>query len=137
MTLHGSGEALALAGSGDVDVCAVLEDLGGELLADLVVGGVRNAELHYVATRGHTSLGELAGSRLVHLARVDGAERELNGAVAVTLFGTDLGYDVRPSLHDGDRDNPVVLVEDLGHAELGAQDSLDLGISHCFCLRRH
>ena len=74
VTLHGSGEALALAGSGDVDVCAVLEDLGGELLADLVVGGVRNAELHYVATRGHTSLGELAGSRLVHLARVDGAD---------------------------------------------------------------
>lgn len=38
VALHGAGEALPLGGSGDVDVAAVSEDLGGQLLADLVLG---------------------------------------------------------------------------------------------------
>ena len=39
VTLHGAREALALRGAGHVDVGAVGEDLGRQLLADLVVGG--------------------------------------------------------------------------------------------------
>ena len=41
------------------------------------------AELDEVAARGHVGLGEVARERLVHLARVDLAEGELHGAVAV------------------------------------------------------
>ncbi len=36
-----------------------------------------------------------------------------------------LGNYARPSLDDGNRYNAVVLVEDLGHAELLAQNALD------------
>ena len=96
-------------------------------LADLVLGGgVVHAHLGHVAARGDAGLREVAGDRLVDLARVDLAEGDLDGVVAVGLYGADLGHDVGPSLHDGDRDDAVVLVQDLGHAELGAQNALDL-----------
>ena len=39
VALHGAGEALALGGAGHVDIAAVGEDLGGQLLADLELGG--------------------------------------------------------------------------------------------------
>ena len=131
----GLDHAGALADAGDVDEVARLEHVGAQLLAHLVVGGgigVGEPQLGDVATRGDTGLGELARDGLVHLAGVDRAEGELHGVVAVVGLGTDLGDHVRPGLDDGDRDDPVVLVEDLGHAELGAQDALDLGVTHLF-----
>ena len=74
---------------------------------------------------------EVAGGRLVHLARVDLAVRDLDGDITVDLFGADLGDDVRGDLDDGDRDELVVLVPDLRHAELRAQQTLGgLGSSH-------
>ncbi|BFO14487.1 hypothetical protein SHKM778_08750 [Streptomyces sp. KM77-8] len=54
VTLHDAGEALALALAGDVDLHAGLEHLGGDFLAQRVLGGVRGADLDEV-TAGVTS----------------------------------------------------------------------------------
>ena len=82
--LHDTGEALALAGADDVDgLRRRSNELGGELLAERVRRRVVGAELDEVAARRHAGLGEVAGLRLVDLARVDRAEAELDGGVAV------------------------------------------------------
>src|SRR5262249_42751050 len=65
--------------------------------------------------------------RLIHLARVDGAVRELDGRVAVAVRGADLGDHAGSGLNHRHRDN-LVVVPDLGHAELGSQDALDLPV---------
>src|SRR6185312_5251967 len=57
VTLHGAREALALAGAGHVDVVAIGEDLGGQLLTDLVLrrsGLVLEPQLGEMSARVHT-----------------------------------------------------------------------------------
>ena len=126
VTLHDTGVALALAGAGDVDVLAGGEQLGAELLADLVGRGVTRADLGDVAARGHAGLAEVTGGRLGDLGAVDLAEADLDGVVAVLLGGADLGHHVGAGRDHGHGDDAVVLVPGLGHAELGAQQSLDV-----------
>ena len=126
MTLHGAGEALALAGAGDVNLLASSEGVDGELLAHRVRRRVTGADLDQVATGGGARLGEVAGARLVHLAAVDLAEAELDGVVAVGLGQADLGDHVGGRRDHGDGDDAVVLVPELGHAELGAQQTLQV-----------
>ena len=69
----------------------------------------------------------MTGGRLVHLARIDRTECDLHGRVAVTVGGAHLGDDTGPSLDDGDRDDLVVVVPHLRHAELLAQYALNVG----------
>src|SRR5437763_2064400 len=125
--LHHTGEALALGTPGDVHDLSGRERLGGDLLSQRVLAGVGGAQLDQVPARRGVGPGEVAGLRLVHLARVDRAVRELDRAVAVLVGGADLGDHARSGLYHGDRDNPVV-VPHLGHAELGAQDALHLPV---------
>src|SRR5690606_4028196 len=99
---------------------------GGDLLAEFVLGGVVGAQFDEVAARRDAGLLEVTRARLVHLARVDLPEPELHGGVAVLLRAADLGDDARPGLDDGHRNDPALIVEDLGHAELLAQDALPL-----------
>jgi len=80
-----------------------------------------------VAARRDAGLGEVTRVRLVDLARVDRAVRQLDGRVAVGVRGLDLGDDARSRLDDGDRNHPVRCVENLGHSQLLAQDSLGVG----------
>src|SRR5690606_24898145 len=120
VALHDARGALALGGADDVDLLASLEDRGVDLLAELVVGSVRGAQLDEVAARGHAGLLEVAPQRLRHLAGVDLPVGDLDGVVAIGLDGPDLGHDVRTGLHDGHGDELAVLVPDLRHAELGA-----------------
>src|SRR2546421_4721530 len=125
--LHHAGETLALGTPGDVHDLAGREGLRRHLLAECVLAGVGGAQLDDVPARRHVRLGVVAGGRLVDLARIDRAERELDRAVAVLVRGTDLGDHARAGLHHGDRDN-LVVVPHLSHAELGAQDALDLPV---------
>src|SRR5262249_26469291 len=118
---------LALGAPRHVDDLTGLERLDGDLLAERVLAGVGGTQLDDVPPGRHVGLGVVAGVRLVHLARVDLPVGELDRAVAVLVRGTDLGDHARAGLHHGDRDNPVV-VPHLGHAELGAQDALDLPV---------
>ncbi len=99
-----------------------------------VLGGVVGADLGDVAARRDARLLEVAGERLGHLARVDLAVGQLDGAVAVLLRGAQLGDDVGGDLDDGHRDELVARIPDLRHAELGAQQTpCGLGLGHgCF-----
>ena len=58
------------------------------------------------------------------MRRLDLAEADLDGVVAVGLGVADLGDHVGGRGDDGHRDDAVVLVPELGHAELGAQQPL-------------
>src|SRR5262249_46085737 len=126
VALHGACVALALAGAGHVDVGAVGEDLGGQLLADLVLTGgglVVEPQLGEVAARVDARSGVLTGHRLVHLAGADLAVSQLHGGITVALGGTDTRHNIGPGLDDRHRNDPVVLVEHLRHAQLGAQNA--------------
>ena len=129
--LHDTGEALALGRADDVDVLAGLEQLDRDLLAELVARRRRGADLDQVAARGDAGLLEVAGHRLVDLARVDRAVRDLDGVVAVGLAGADLGDDARAGLDHRDRNEPAVVVPDLGHAELLAEHRRVLPLESC------
>src|SRR3954468_900003 len=125
VALHDTGEALTLRRAHDVDQLADLEGaVDGELLAGRELGGVGRADLGEVTSRGDARLVEVTGGRLVDLARVDLAVGDLDGVVAVRLGGADLGHDVRRDLDDGHGDELVVLIPDLGHAELLAEEAL-------------
>ena len=135
VALHRTGVSLTFRGTGNVDESSRFEDIGGEFLTHLIVSsriGIRKTDFGDVATRRNTGLCEVASHRLSHFTGVDGAECDLDGVVAIGLFGANLGYDTRPSLDDSNGDNPVLFVEDLGHAELIAQDALNLGFTHWF-----
>src|SRR6266702_7401165 len=85
--LHDAREALALAGAGHVDHGATGEHLGGDLLADRVLARVGGAQLGEHTTWGEAGFREVARFRLVDLARIDRAEGQLYGLVAVLLLG--------------------------------------------------
>ena len=74
-----------------------------------------------MTTRGDASLGEVAGERLGHLGRVNLAVAKLNSLVAVGLFGLDSGHHVGGHVNEGHRNEETVLVPDLRHTELLAQ----------------
>src|SRR5690606_14749032 len=118
VALHDTGEALALARADDVDLGPGLEDLDRELLADRVLGGVGRADLRDMTARRDAGLLEVAGERLGDLAGIDLTGGELHGAIAVHLRGAQLGHDVGGDLDDGHRNETVVLIPDLRHAEL-------------------
>ena len=69
-------------------------------------------------------LGVLAGDRLGELGGLLGPEGDLQGAVAVVLGGADLHHPERLDLKDRDRNHAVLIVPDLCHADLLADDCL-------------
>ena len=89
----------------DFDVIPICEGTGNPIVAFGVVG--LEVPLH----------------RAVQVAGPDRAEGELDGRVAVALGRLHLGDRVRPGLDDRDRHDPGVLVEDLGHAQLDAEEA--------------
>src|SRR5699024_9051533 len=130
-----AGAAVGVGCAGAAQEVALVDDLDGDALASLVAGSIRNAALGDVAARGNAGLLEVARLRLVDLTWVDLTECDLDGLAAVDVLGAHLGYDTRPSLDNGNRYDAVLVIEDLGHAELLAQDALDLNITHSFVLR--
>src|SRR5699024_2690789 len=107
------------------DVCS------SDLLANIVSRDIIHADFCAVAAWGDTSLCEMAGCWLVCLAWVDLAIGDLDSVVAIVFYGANLGHNAWPSLDDGHRYNAVFLVKDLSHAELLAQNALDL-VSHYY-----
>ena len=65
----------------------------------------------------------MAELRLVQFLLLHVLEAELHSVVAFLLSGLDLGYHARACFDDGYRDNLALSVEDLGHADLLADDS--------------
>src|SRR6185437_5491915 len=131
--LHDARVALALAPAGHVDVLPAGEHLGGDLLPERVLGRVIGPQLGDVPTRSQAGLLEHPADRLGHLARIDLAEAELHGRVSVVAGGAYAGHHARPGLDHRDRHDLPGVVEDLGHAKLGAQDPFDL-LAHGRCV---
>jgi hypothetical protein len=126
VSLHHAGEALALAGRGDVHLLTGGEEVGRQLLTGLVGVGVVGADLDQLPPWGHARLREVTRLRLGDLAARDLAVAELDGGVAVGLDLAHLGHDVGARRDDGHRHDPVVGVPHLRHAELGAQQTANV-----------
>ena len=90
-----------------------------------MLGAGLDADLAEVTTRCNALLGEVTAHGLVDLLLLDVAETELNSLVAVGLSGLHLANRVGLCLDNGDGDDLVVLVENLGHADLFTEDSVD------------
>ena len=124
--LNGAGEAVALAGAGDVNLVARGELVGLELVAHVVAGAVVKAELAQGAHGGHARLLEVTGLGLVQqlLGTVlrQRAEAHLNGLVAVGFHSLLLHHGAGARFNHGDRNETAVFSEDLRHADLFAHD---------------
>ena len=123
VALHDARETLALGRALDVDLLDVGEVGNRHGVAGVVLGGAVQTDLAQVLDRLDAPLLEVTGHRLVDLLGLDGAEAQLHGLVTVGLGGLHLDDGVRLGLDDGDRDELVVLGEQLGHAQLGSVDS--------------
>src|SRR5438477_6107214 len=123
VTLDRALEALADRGPGDLDRVSGLEDLHRDGLAD---GQLRRpVKLDQMPVGGDAALLQVAELALADLAIGDRLERELDGLVAVLLVRLHLDDRARPRLdHGHGRHAPALGIEDLGHAQLSADDSL-------------
>ena len=129
VALHHTGEALALADARDVDTIAGDEDIGLYHLADLETGEVGYTQLGQMAAgrrAGHREVAQLAFRQAGGLGL---AERELDGAVAVAFWRLQLHDATGPGLDDGHRDDPVLLIPDLSHAELAPENAFGRHLS--------
>ena len=71
--------------------------------------------------RGDPGLRQVPGQRLRDV--LPGPVGQLDGRVAVGPDALDLGHRVGRRVHDRDRDDAALVVEDLRHPELGAEDA--------------
>jgi hypothetical protein len=115
-------EALADPDSRDLDLVAGLEDLHGDRVAAIQIA--RAAELDQVALAvlepGLLEVAQLGLGELLVFAVFEG---QLDRRVAVALGGAYLGDGTGPCFDDGHGDAVAVVVEELGHAELLADDA--------------
>src|SRR5688572_26102681 len=123
VALHHAGRAFALAYAGHVDDVARLEHVGNaHVLTDLQRGVVADRELTQHAERALLRLRDVPVHRLRHALLLLRAEAELHGRVTVTGAGLRLHHGARTRLHDRHRDEAALPREDLGHADLLADD---------------
>ena len=93
----------------------------GDGLADEQLAGLV-AELDEVTVRRRVGLLQVSELGLRERLLLAGAERELDGLVAVALRGADRGHRAGPGLEHGDALDAAVVEEPLGHSELLGED---------------
>ncbi len=130
MTLHCAGEAFATADRSDINEFALLKDLCGDLLANGEVADIVEPQLNEGWARLNARLVEVPSLGHGELSGILHALRDLDGAVAVGIRCLDLNDTARGHAQNGDRDDSVLLVPDLRHADLFADDRL--GGHGCF-----
>ena len=117
--------AVALADAGHVHAIALGEQFARQLVADLELGAVLQSELFQnLLELGDTGLLLVAGLGLGELTLGDGVEAELHRLVPVLLGGLLLHHGAGARLNDGHGKGVSGFVEDLGHADLLADDCL-------------
>src|SRR5918911_2794837 len=121
VALDGALEALALRGPGDLDLLAGLEGVDGDRLADRELAGLV-AELDDVLHRRRVGLAQVAELALGEVLLADGAERELDGLVAVAVERADRRDGTGAGLEHRDALDAPVLEEQLRHPELLGED---------------
>src|SRR4051812_36284001 len=114
-------EALALRDAGDLDGLAGLERLDRDGLADGQLAGLV-AELDDVLHRRRVGLAQVAELGLAQVLLARGAERELDGLVAVAVERADAGHRTRARLEHRDALDAPVVEEELRHPELLGED---------------
>ena len=120
--LDDAGVALTLGDTGYVNAIALSEHVSLDHVANLEHGAILKAELLEVLLHRVAGLLQVAELRLVELLLLDVCKAHLNGVIAFLLLGLELGHDAGTCLDDGDRDDLALSVEDLGHANLLADD---------------
>ena len=123
--LNATLEALTLGGTDDVDLSNIGEVCDGDDVADLVLLGRSNANLTKEPDRLDAGLGKVTSHGLVHVLSLDIAETDLDGIVAVGRLRFNLRDGAGASLDDRDGNDVVVLVPNLGHANLAAENHAD------------
>ncbi len=122
MALDAARKAAALADADHVDPLNVPEDVHGDFVADVVVGGAVDAHFAQPASRLHVGLTEMSAARQRGQRGAQVSEADLHGLIAVGFARLDLHDGTRAHLQHGDRGHlSGFLVEDLGHAQLLAQ----------------
>ena len=107
---------------GDLDRVAGLEGLDRDGLAGLELA--RASELDEVPVPADARLAKMAELALRELPVGDRLERELHGLVAVSRLGPHGDHRAGPGLdHRDGLDVAGLLVEDLGHSELPAENA--------------
>ena len=116
-------EAVALADAGDVDELAGGEHVGLHLRAHLILGAVLELELlQDFFQLGDAGLFLVAGLRLGELALRNSLVTQLNGLIAVLLSALLLHDGAGAGLDHRNGDHASGFIEDLGHADLFADD---------------
>src|SRR3954470_17889596 len=121
VALDGALEALALRDAGDLHLLAGFERLDRDGLAHGQLAGLV-AELDEVLHRRRVGFAQVAELALGQVLLARGAERELDGLVAVTVERADARDGTGPGLEHGDALDAPVVEEELRHAELLGED---------------
>ena len=121
VALHAAGETLALGNAAHIDELARFEKADVDDLPEFIARGVGNAKFREVAASRNPGFGQVSALRVGQAAFLDVAEANLDGSVTVGFNRLDLCNSAGASLYDGDRNDLVVLVPDLRHADLLAQ----------------
>src|SRR5262249_21379394 len=125
MPAHDAREAFALGGTDDVDVVLLLEGVAENLVAGLELVALVRPDFHQRAHRRDTGLLEAAAGGLVRRGvRTRSDQADLDGLVAVLVGGLLLHDEARARLHDRAGNDRPVFLEDLGHPDLLADDSV-------------
>jgi hypothetical protein len=116
-------ETAALRDALHVHALALGEDGHGEGLADLVGRHVLDAEFADLPRGRQVALLELPEHGAGEALFLVGAEPELHGGVTVALARPHLGHRAGTRLDHGHRNGLTLVAEDLGHADLLANQS--------------
>ena len=127
-SLDGAGVAVAFADAGDIYFIAFGELVHLDLVAHAVGGDVVKAEFAKVTGCGHVRFCEMAelglGLQFLSALFAELSETDLNRLIAVGFDRLHLGYGAGASFDDRDRDETTIRKEDLGHADLFAENCL-------------
>lgn len=123
MTLLITGEATTHGVAADVHLLACFEITHGDGSAKFETLQVVDAIFTQVAEHPFAGFGEVALGGLVDQLFASIAKADLDGLVAVSFGGFELGDPARPRLDQGDRDGFALLIEELGHTQFLPKDA--------------
>ena len=123
MALLITGEATTHGVAADVNLLACLEITHGDCATQLETLQVVDAIFTQVAEDPLAGFGEVTLGGLVDQLFACFAKTDLNGFIAVSFSGLELGNSARPRLDQSDRDGFALLVEELGHTQFLPKDA--------------
>src|SRR5579864_300520 len=124
---YGAGKALALGDAGHVHEFPGLEAIDQHAVAGLgIIGGIIEANFAQAAHGRDIGLLEVSHHGLGDALRLDEFHKsELRGIVAVFFLGAPLHHNAGPGLQHRAPNRGAIFGEDLGHAQLDSEYSVD------------